>query len=468
MEPSSDFGIVGLGVMGRNLMLNVTDHGFSAIGLDVDAEKAAALEASASGRPMQATTAAAEFAAALKLPRKIMLMVPAGQAVDSAISTLSPFLSSGDLIIDGGNSHFTDTSRRQAELEAQGLHFLGAGISGGAEGARRGPSIMPGGTPEAYRLAAPILEAIAAKVDGQPCSAHLGNGSAGHYIKMVHNGIEYALMQLIAEAYDILKFCGGLNTRELHQVFKTWSRSALQSYLIAITAQILLRGDDRGEGWLLDKIQDQARQKGTGKWTSQNAMDLGIPTPTTDAAIVMRGLSALKMERKMIAPHYTQAVDNPPTASKALVIAQMGQALHFAFIAAFAQGMHQLTEASQQYGYGLNLEGIARTWRGGCIIRAALLDSIQQAYAEQPALRHLFLSPVFHQPVLHGQQAARAIIKTAIDHGRPALALSAALHYFDACRCERLPLNLVQAQRDFFGAHTFERVDVEGAFHVDW
>ncbi len=468
MVSTHDFGVIGLGVMGRNFLLNVADHGFSAIGLDLDPEKTAALQASASGRPVKATTSATKFANALKLPRKIMLLVPAGSAVDSVIASLLPLLSAGDLLIDGGNSHFEDTNRRIETLRQKGLHFMGAGLSGGAEGARRGPSIMPGGTPETYQMTAPILEAVAAKVNGLPCVAYLGNHSAGHYVKMVHNGIEYGLMQLIAEAYDILKHIGGLNTRELHQVFKSWNQGALQSFLIEITAQILLKGDDRGEGWLLDKILDKAKQKGTGKWTSQNAMDLGIPTPTTDAAIVMRGLSALKMERKMTAPHYARAIGTLPSASKKQVVEQLGQALHFAFIITYAQGMHQLAEASKTYDYGLNLEAIARIWRGGCIIRAAMLEQIQQAYAEQPALRNLLLSPVFLQSVLHGQQAARSTIKTAIDFGVPTLALSSTLHYFDAYRSERLPLNLVQAQRDFFGAHTFERMDEEGTFHANW
>lgn len=468
MTSSYDFGMAGLGVMGRNLLLNIADHGFSAVGLDLDPEKAAELEAEASGKPLKGTTDAGEFIRMLKTPRRIMLLVPAGSAVDSVIASLLPLLEPGDLIIDGGNSHFEDTNRRIEALREKNILFMGMGVSGGAEGARQGPSIMPGGDPEAYRLVAPILEAIAAKVDGQPCVAYMGAGSAGHYVKMVHNGIEYGLMQLIAEAYDILKNAGGLNNKELHRVFKGWNKGALHSFLIEITANIFIKGDDRGEGWLVDKIQDKAKQKGTGKWTSQNAMDLGIPTPTIDSAVTMRGLSALRMERKMAAPHYTRAIDNHSHPEREQLIAQVGEALHFAFIITYAQGMHQLTEASKEYGYGLNLETIARIWRGGCIIRAALLEQIRQAYTEQPELRNLLLSPAFLEAVLHGQHAARTVVKNAIDFGLPALAFSSALHYFDAYRREQLPLNLVQAQRDYFGAHTYERVDREGVFHTNW
>ncbi|MCB0572350.1 MAG: NADP-dependent phosphogluconate dehydrogenase [Phaeodactylibacter sp.] len=468
MTSTYDFGMIGLGVMGRNFLLNITDHGFSAAGLDLDPDKAAALEAEASGKAVRGTIDTADFVRMLKTPRKIMLLVPAGKAVDSVIGTLLPHLEHGDLIIDAGNSHFEDTNRRIEELQARDVLFMGMGVSGGAEGARIGPSIMPGGNPEAYRLVAPILEAVAAKVDGEPCVAHLGSTSAGHYVKMVHNGIEYGLMQLIAEAYDILRNIAGLNNKELHQVFKGWNQGALQSFLVEITANIFLKGDNLGEGWLLDKILDKAKQKGTGKWTSQNAMDMGIPTPTIDAAVTMRGLSALKMERKMASPHYNRAVENHSKVNRDTLVAQVGEALYFAFIVTYAQGMHQLTEASKEYNYGLNLETIARIWRGGCIIRAALLEEIRKAYTDQPELRNLLLSPAFHEPVLHGQHACRSVIKTAIDHGLPTLAFSSALHYFDAYRCEQLPLNLVQAQRDYFGAHTYERADVEGVFHTDW
>ena len=468
MSSTYDFGMIGLGVMGRNFLLNVADHGFSAAGLDLDPEKARALDEESGDKPVKGTTNTAEFVAMLRRPRKIMLLVPAGKPVDSVIESLLPHLDKGDLIIDGGNSHFEDTNRRTEYMKMKGMQFLGVGVSGGSEGARRGPSIMPGGNLESYQLVGPILEAVSAKVNGAPCVAYLGNTSAGHYTKMVHNGIEYGLMQLIAEAYDILKNIGGLSNQELHEVFSQWNEGALESFLIEITADIFTERDDKGDGWLVDKILDKAKQKGTGKWTSQNAMDLGIGIPTIDAAVTMRGLSALKMERKQAAPHYTRSIEDTPAVNKEQVIIQVGEALHFAFIITYAQGMHLLAEASEEYDYGLDMKTVAKIWRGGCIIRAKLLEDMRQAYQEQPALRNLVLSPAFHDSLLHGQRAARAILKTAIDFGVPTMALSSALAYFDAYRSERLPLNLVQAQRDYFGSHTYERVDKEGVFHTEW
>ena len=468
MNSTYDFGMIGLGVMGRNFLLNVADHGFSAAGLDLDPEKARALDEESGDKPVKGTTNTAEFVAMLRRPRKIMLLVPAGKPVDSVIESLLPHLDKGDLIIDGGNSHFEDTNRRTEYMKMKGMQFLGVGVSGGSEGARRGPSIMPGGNVESYQLVGPILEAVSAKVNGDPCVAYLGNSSAGHYTKMVHNGIEYGLMQLIAEAYDILKSIGGLSNQELHEVFSQWNEGALESFLIEITADIFAKHDDKNDGWLVDKILDKAKQKGTGKWTSQNAMDLGIGIPTIDAAVTMRGLSALKMERKQAAPHYTRSIEDTPAVNKEQVIIQVGEALHFAFIITYAQGMHLLAEASEEYGYGLDLKTVAKIWRGGCIIRAELLEDMHQAYREQPALRSLLLSPAFHESLLHSQHAARAILKTAIDFGVPTMALSSALAYFDAYRSERLPLNLVQAQRDYFGSHTYERVDKEGVFHTEW
>ena len=468
MSSTYDFGMIGLGVMGRNFLLNVADHGFSAAGLDLDPEKARALDKESGDKPVKGTTNTAEFVAMLRRPRKIMLLVPAGKAVDSVIESLLPHLDKGDLIIDGGNSHFEDTNRRTEYMKMKGMQFLGVGVSGGSEGARRGPSIMPGGNVESYQLVGPILEAVSAKVNGDPCVAYLGNSSAGHYTKMVHNGIEYGLMQLIAEAYDILKSIGGLSNQELHEVFSQWNEGALESFLIEITADIFAKHDDKNDGWLVDKILDKAKQKGTGKWTSQNAMDLGIGIPTIDAAVTMRGLSALKMERKQAAPHYTRSIEDTPAVNKEQLIIQVGEALHFAFIITYAQGMHLLAEASEEYDYGLDMKTVAKIWRGGCIIRAKLLEDMRQAYQEQPALRNLVLSPAFHDSLLHGQRAARAILKTAIDFGVPTMALSSALAYFDAYRSERLPLNLVQAQRDYFGSHTYERVDKEGVFHTEW
>jgi 6-phosphogluconate dehydrogenase len=468
MEPTYDFGMVGLGVMGRNFLLNVADNGYAAIGLDLDKEKVDALQEEGAGRSIASTTDTATFVQALRPPRKVMLLVPAGKAVDSVIGSLLPHLDEGDLIIDGGNSHFDDTNRRYDELKDKGVHFMGVGVSGGAEGARRGPSIMPGGPQEAYEFVGPILEAVAAKVNGEPCVAHLGQGAAGHYVKMVHNGIEYGLMQLIAEAYDILKHVAGLDNQAIHQAFNDWNQGALQSYLIEITADIFKQKDDLEDGDLVDKILDKAKQKGTGKWTSQNAMDLGIPIPTIDAAVTMRGLSSLKAERVATQSKYSKAIAKKPAVDQALITSQVGDALHFAFIITYAQGMHLLAEASKEYQLGLDLEAVARIWRGGCIIRAALLEDMRKAYDQEPGLLNLIQSSTFQSSLLHGQHAARGIISTAIQYGTPTLALSSTLHYFDAYRSARLPLNLVQAQRDYFGSHTYERIDKEGVFHTEW
>lgn len=463
-----DFGMIGLGVMGRNFLLNVADNGFSAIGLDLDAEKAKALETEAEGRTIKGTTDMAEFVSLLKKPRRIMLLVPAGKVVDAVSKDLLQYLDQGDLIIDGGNSHFPDTDRRVPEYAEKGIHFLGVGVSGGAKGARFGPSIMPGGNKEAYDIIKPVFEAVAAKVNGDPCVAYMGSGSAGHYVKMVHNGIEYGMMQLIAEAYDLLKGAAGLSNEELHLVFDKWNKGRLRSFLVEITAAIFAQPDDQGDGWLVDKILDKAKQKGTGKWTSQNAMDLGIPIPTIDAAVTMRGLSALKKEREAMDkkyPHYTPEDDSIEAEE---VIEQVEEALYFAFIMTYAQGLALLADASVEHNYDLNLAEIAKIWRGGCIIRADLLELIRKAYADDPDLTNLLGSEVFRKAVTETQNSARKVIKLGIDRAIPTMALSTALNYFDAYRNQRLPLNLVQAQRDHFGSHTYERVDKEGVFHTNW
>lgn len=463
-----DFGMIGLGVMGRNFLLNVADNGFSAIGLDLDPEKAQALETEAEGRTIKGTTQMETFVSMLKKPRRIMLLVPAGKVVDLVSNDLLSYLDKGDLIIDGGNSHFPDTDRRIPAYAEKGIHFLGVGVSGGAKGARFGPSIMPGGNPEAYQIIQPVFEAVAAKVNGEPCVAYMGAGSAGHYVKMVHNGIEYGMMQLIAEAYDLLKGIAGLSNEELHLVFDKWNKGRLRSFLIEITAAIFAQPDDRGEGWLVDKILDKAKQKGTGKWTSQNAMDIGIPLPTIDSAVTMRGLSALKKERENIGnkyPHYTPEDDSVEVDE---VIEQVEEALYFAFIITYAQGLALLSDASKEYQFNLNLAEIAKIWRGGCIIRADLLELIRQAYTADPSLINLIGSEVFRKAITESQTGTRKVIKMGIDRAIPTMALSSALNYFDAYRSERLPLNLVQAQRDHFGSHTYERTDQEGIFHTDW
>lgn len=462
-----DFGMVGLGVMGRNFLLNVADHGFSALGLDLDQEKAAALDTEGAGRTVKGTTSTEEFVAGLKTPRRIMLLVPAGKVVDSVIESLLPHLDQGDMIIDGGNSHFPDTERRNKYLQEKGFFFIGAGVSGGAEGARLGPSIMPGGDPKAYEHIRPVLEAVAAKVNGDPCVAHMGRGAAGHYVKMVHNGIEYGMMQLIAEAYDLLKKLGGLTNEELHRTFSRWNEGRLQSFLIEITAAIFAQKDDQKDGALVDSILDKAKQKGTGKWTSQNAMDLGIPIPTIDAAVTMRGISALKQEREQAADHYNFK-EADLSVEKGTIVSEVEQALYFAFILTYAQGLSLLDDASKDHDYGLDMETIARIWRGGCIIRAALLEDIRNVYRAQPDLTNMLLSNEFKDELAATEKATRSLLKKAIDAGIPTLTLSSALNYFDAYRSARLPLNLVQAQRDFFGSHTYERIDQEGIFHTEW
>ena len=467
MADTYDFGLVGLGVMGRNFILNVADNGFTAFGNDLDEEKVIALITEGGNTDkVNASTDVKTFVNALTTPRKIMLLVPAGKVVDIVIENLSIYLDKGDIIIDGGNSFFTDTDRREAYLKGKGINFFGAGVSGGAKGARRGPSIMPGGSREAYQHVKPIFEAVSAKYKGEPCVAYLGPKSAGNYVKMVHNGIEYGLMQLTSEIYDLLKKAGGLSNAELHQTFAKWNEGRLQSFLVEITSEIFEQKDDLGDGELVDKILDKAKQKGTGKWTSQNAMDLGIPVPTIDVAVSMRELSALKDERIKADKLYDRPTPN--VVEKADFISKAEQALYFAFIITYAQGMHQLADASKEYGYELELGEIAKIWRAGCIIRAALLADITDAYQANEKLENLLLSPSFVEKVKETVAAARQITAYGALNGIPLAGLSNALTYFDAYTSSRLPLNLIQAQRDYFGSHTYERVDREGIFHTEW
>ncbi len=467
MPGAYDFGLVGLGVMGRNFILNVADNGFTAFGNDLDTEKVSALiEEGGDTAKVNADTDAATFVNALKTPRKIMLLVPAGKVVDIVIESLLPHLDRGDIIIDGGNSFYTDTDRREAYLKEKGINFFGAGVSGGAKGARKGPSIMPGGSREAYQHVKPIFEAVAAKYEGEPCVAYLGPKSAGNYVKMVHNGIEYGLMQLTSEIYDLLKKSAGLSNEELHQTYDKWNKGRLQSFLVEITSKIFDRQDDLEAGQLVDKILDKAKQKGTGKWTSQNAMDLGIPVPIIDIAVSMRQISALKEERVKADALYGRP--HPQDVDKDSFVEKAEQALYFAFIMAYAQGMHQLADASNEYGYELNLGEIAKIWRAGCIIRAALLADITEAYQENDTLENLLLSPSFKKKVEDTVDAARELVAYGAVNGIPLPGLSNALTYFDSYTSARLPLNLIQAQRDFFGSHTYERLDREGIFHTEW
>ncbi|UOY07015.1 NADP-dependent phosphogluconate dehydrogenase [Muricauda sp. SCSIO 64092] len=467
MADTYDFGLVGLGVMGRNFILNVADNGFSAFGNDLDQEKVSALiEEGGNPQKVNATTDAQVFVNALSTPRKIMLLVPAGKIVDAVIESLLPLLDDGDIIIDGGNSFFTDTDRREAYLKEKGINFFGAGVSGGAKGARLGPSIMPGGSREAYQHVKPIFEAVAAKYKDEPCVTYLGPKSAGNYVKMVHNGIEYGLMQLTSEIYDLLKKAGKLTNNELHRTYADWNGGRLQSFLVEITSEILTQKDDLTDNDLVDMILDKAKQKGTGKWTSQNAMDLGIPVPTIDIAVSMREISALKEERTKADSLYDRPT--PEETVKSSLVDQCEQALYFAFIMAYAQGMHQLADASKEYGYGLDLGEIAKIWRAGCIIRAALLADITEAYRAEPELQNLLLSKSFIGKVQGTVKAARELVSYGALNGIPLPGLSNALTYFDAYTSQRLPLNLIQAQRDYFGSHTYERIDREGIYHTQW
>lgn len=467
MADTYDFGLVGLGVMGRNFILNVADNGFTAFGNDLDEEKVSAL-IKEGGDPakVNATSDVKTFVQSLSTPRKIMLLVPAGKIVDSVIEGLLPHLDKGDIIIDGGNSFYTDTDRREAYLKEKGINFFGAGVSGGAEGARKGPSIMPGGSKEAYQHVKPIFEAVSAKYNGEPCVAYLGPKSAGNYVKMVHNGIEYGLMQLTSEIYDLLKKAGGLTNDELHKTYSEWNEGRLQSFLVEITSEIFAQKDELTDNDLVDMILDKAKQKGTGKWTSQNAMDLGIPVPTIDIAVSMREISALKDERIKADELYGRPT--PKAVDKADFKAKAEQALYFAFIITYAQGMHQLADASKEYGYELELGEIAKIWRAGCIIRAALLADITEAYQADKDLQNLLLSPSFVEKVQSTVDAARELVSYGAANGIPLPGLSNALTYFDAYTSSRLPLNLIQAQRDYFGSHTYERLDREGIFHTGW
>lgn len=462
-ETKFDFGLVGLGVMGRNFILNLADNDFSVSGLDLNEEKVTSLAKEGEGRKVFATTKKNEFLESLSKPRKIMMLVPAGKPVDLVIEDLKPHLEKGDIIIDGGNSFFTDTDRRFSELAEEGIHFFGSGVSGGAKGARRGPSIMPGGDQAAYQHIKPIFEAASAKVNGEPCVAHLGNGSAGNYVKMVHNGIEYAMMQLIAETYDIMRNGLNMSNSDIQSTFSQWNEGRLRSFLIEITASIFKQTDDLASGDLIDQILDKGKQKGTGKWTSQNAMDLGIPIPTIDAAVSMREISSLKDVRIQAEKAYMM---NESEVS--ISIEDLEVTLYFSFIMSYAQGMHMLYHASKEYGYDLDLEVISKIWRGGCIIRADLLEQMRKAYVQDGNLEHLLLNDWFAEETKGLISNVRKSLSAVIAGGIPATALASALNYFHSFISGRLPMNLVQAQRDHFGSHTYERLDREGVFHTEW
>ncbi len=462
-----EIGMVGLGVMGRNLVLNMADHGFSVAGYDRDPNQVEALRKETAGRNISGAASIHDFIALLRKPRAIMMLVPAGVPVDSVIRDLLPYLDKGDLIIDAGNSYFKDTDLRAGTLAARGIQFLGVGVSGGEEGARHGPSIMPGGPKEAYERVRPVFEAAAAKVNGDPCVTWLGPGSAGHFVKMVHNGIEYGVMQLIAETYDLMKRGLGLNDDELHDVFSAWNSGELNGYLMEITGHIFSKKDVKTGKRMIDEILDVAKQKGTGMWTSQSAMELQVPIPTIDLAVAMRDLSVFAKEREQAGAIYQRSLRRF-TGDRDTFLTQLGRALFAGMIIIYAQGMALLAAASVKYEYHLDLEAVSRIWRGGCIIRAALLEDICAAFHARRDLPNLLLDPNLSLKVMEHQEDLRRVVSQAAESGVPAPGLMVSLGYLDAYRSAWLPANLIQAQRDYFGAHTYERIDAKGAFHTEW
>ncbi|MDM5320556.1 NADP-dependent phosphogluconate dehydrogenase [Bacillus altitudinis] len=461
-------GVVGLAVMGKNLALNIESRGFSVSVYNRSSSKTEEFLEESKGKNVVGTYSIEEFVQSLETPRKILLMVKAGAATDATIQSLLPHLEKGDILIDGGNTYYKDTQRRNQELAESGIHFIGTGVSGGEEGALKGPSIMPGGQKEAHELVKPILEAISAKVDGEPCTTYIGPDGAGHYVKMVHNGIEYGDMQLISESYFILKHVAGLSAEELHEVFSEWNKGELDSYLIEITADIFTKVDEETNQPLVDVILDKAGQKGTGKWTSQSSLDLGVPLPIITESVFARYISAMKDERV----EASQLIEGPKPAqsaeNKQELIEAVRKALFMSKICSYAQGFAQMKAASDEYNWDLKYGEIAMIFRGGCIIRAAFLQQIKEAYDRNAELKNLLLDPYFKDIAQSYQSSLRKVISLAVEQGVPVPSFSSALAYFDSYRTAVLPANLIQAQRDYFGAHTYERTDKEGIFHTEW
>ncbi len=462
-----NMGLVGVGVMGQNLTLNIERNGFSVAVYDRETAKVVDfLKGKAAGKHIQGAQSIEAFAGQLEKPRRIILLVNAGKPVDDVIDHLRPFLEKGDIVFDGGNSFFQDTERRTAALARDGIFFIGSGISGGEEGALRGPSIMPGGDIQAYDALAPVLTKIAAKVNGEPCVAYIGPRGAGHYVKMVHNGIEYAIMQIICETYDLLKRGSGLSAHDIAHIFRQWNETQeLGSYLFEITAKVLSKTDPESKMPLVDLILDTAEQKGTGKWMSQNAFDLGIPIPTINAAVESRMLSSFKEQRKSA----SRTLSGPLRPQNSFVpTSDIRDALHASIIVSYAQGLALLQAASAEYKYSLRLDSIASLWRGGCIIRSKMLVPIQIAFHNDPKLDNLMMNASFAQKLVQLQEPWRRTVQSAALAGIPLLAMADSLSYYDAYRSDRLPANLLQAQRDYFGAHTYRRLDREGVFHTNW
>ncbi|MDX1775242.1 MAG: decarboxylating NADP(+)-dependent phosphogluconate dehydrogenase [Desulfobulbales bacterium] len=478
MAAQCDIGLIGLAVMGQNLILNMADHGFSVAAYNRTASRVDDfLAGPAQGKSIIGCRSLEEFVRNLKKPRIAMLMIKAGEPVRQTVKNLAPLMEPGDIIIDGGNSYFADTEEQIQQLQSQKIYYLGTGISGGEEGARHGPSIMPGGVKDAWPRVKPIFQAIAAKVGPNndiPCCNWVGSGGAGHYVKMVHNGIEYGDMQLICESYSMLKDGLGLSNEALYNVFADWNRGELDSYLIEITRDIFSVRDDKTGDFLVDMILDKAGQKGTGKWTGQLALDLGVPTTLITEAVFARTLSALKEKRVRASrvlqgPEHSGAIDNfRITTDRDEFIEHIRLTLYAAKICSYAQGFFQLQAAAAEYGWDLDYGGIAMLWRGGCIIRAVFLEHIKKAYEREPDLENLLLDPYFRDALNKSQTAWRNVVCTAGSLGIPVPAINAALSYYDSYRRARLPHNLLQAQRDYFGSHTYERVDREGSFHTDW
>lgn len=463
-----EFAMIGLGTMGRNLLLNIADHGYPVTGFDKDPVKTGHLESSATGgQTVKGVNSLEEMVSLVKRPRRIMLLVPAGAPVDAVLEELVPLLEEGDIVIDGGNSHFTDTLRRIQRWEGSKIHFIGMGVSGGEKGARTGPSIMPGGDKQAWQHLKPILESIAAKVNEEPCVAYMGKNAAGHYVKMVHNGIEYAIMQMISEVYDFLKRALGYSNEELHLVFSNWNKGELQSFLVEITADIFLKKDDASGQALVDLILDKAGSKGTGKWTSQEAMDLPVPLPTIDMAVSMRDMSGYKDERVMASQLYKPAVKDL-SANRDKLLMQTQDALYLATLLAYAQGLSMLATASRVREMEIPMKDVVRIWRGGCIIRSAQLELFTAAYKKNPDLQNILLDKKIASLVKKKQAALRKVVQQFAAARIPGGALMSALAYLDSYTSERMSTNLVQAQRDYFGAHTYQRIDQPGSFHTEW
>ncbi len=463
-----DFGMIGVGVMGSNLLLNMADNGFKVIGYDKDSTKTLALESAANkGTVVKGVNTLQEMVDHLQKPRKIMMLVPAGKIVDGVIAELLHVVEPGDIIIDGGNSHYIDTLDRVRKLKEKGIHFMGIGISGGEQGARLGPSIMPGGDEEAYKEVEPILKSVAAKVNGQPCCAYLGNDAAGHYVKMVHNGIEYAIMELISECYDLMLNGLGLTNEELHEVFNNWSKDDMQSFLLEITADIFLKKDDKSDHLLVDMIFDRAGAKGTGKWTSQEGLDLPMPIPVIDMAVMMRNLSSLKEERVEAANLYKPELKKIQIPREEF-LSQLHDALFFSTIITYAQGLAMLSKASITLNMRVPMPDVINVWTGGCIIRSALLPLFSKAYAKAPDLKNLLLDNEIADLIKGKHQSLQNVITQAAESDYPSCAFMASLNYFNGYTRSKLPVNLIQAQRDYFGAHTYERTDGPGIFHTEW